>query len=58
MSTKVCAKLEMELKNLYCRKEVETFSDISVTILEKSGFCKNKFLVTYQIYVVQCVQHT
>jgi hypothetical protein len=58
MSTNVCAKLEMELKNLHRRKEVKTFSDISVTILEKRGFCKNKFVVTDQIYVVQYVQHS
>ena len=46
MSNEICAKLEIEPKNLDCRKEVETFSDIAVTILEKKrGFCKNKIYV-------------
>jgi len=42
----------MEPKNLDRRMELDTFSDIAVTILEKRGFLKNK------IYVVQYDQHS
>jgi len=36
MSNKVCAKLEMEPKNLDRRKKVETFLDISGTNFGKT----------------------
>jgi hypothetical protein len=52
MSKEICTKLEIEPINFDQRKEVETFSGIAVTILEKRGFCKNK------IYVVQYDQHS
>jgi hypothetical protein len=48
----------VESKHFHRQKKVETFSDIWVTILEKRGICKNKFVVTDQIYVVQYVQHS
>jgi len=45
MSKEICAKLEIEPKNLDRRKEVETFSDIAVTILEKNvDFVKIRFM--------------